>query len=71
MQPIGHRFGAALLLDPLSVTMSLVVTGVGALIHIYATSYMEHDERFQRFFIYLTKNFSLPPNTVASLYKSR
>jgi NADH-quinone oxidoreductase subunit L len=44
---------AALLLDPLSVTMALVVTGVGALIHIYATSYMEHDERFQRFFIYL------------------
>jgi NADH-quinone oxidoreductase subunit L len=45
--------GAALLLDPLSVTMALVVTGVGALIHIYATSYMDHDERFQRFFIYL------------------
>jgi NADH-quinone oxidoreductase subunit L len=44
---------AALLLDPLSITMSLVVTGVGALIHLYATSYMEHDERFQRFFIYL------------------
>lgn len=44
---------AALLLDPLSVTMALVVTGVGSLIHIYAMSYMEHDERFQRFFIYL------------------
>lgn len=45
--------GASLLIDPLSVTMALVVTGVGALIHIYATSYMEHDDRFQRFFIYL------------------
>lgn len=44
---------AALLIDPLSVTMTLVVTGVGALIHLYATSYMEDDERFQRFFIYL------------------
>lgn len=44
---------AALLIDPLSVTMSLVVTGVGALIHLYSMSYMEHDERFQRFFIYL------------------
>ncbi len=44
---------AALLITPLSVTMVLVVTGVGALIHLYATSYMEHDERFQRFFIYL------------------
>ena len=44
---------AALLIDPLSITMALVVTGVGALIHIYATSYMEHDEHFQRFFLYL------------------
>ncbi|MEZ4616342.1 MAG: NADH-quinone oxidoreductase subunit L [Caldilineaceae bacterium] len=44
---------AALLIDPLSVTMALIVTGVGALIHLYSMSYMEHDERFQRFFIYL------------------
>ena len=44
---------AALLIDPLSVTMSLIVTGVGALIHIYSMSYMEHDERFQRFFLFL------------------
>jgi NADH-quinone oxidoreductase subunit L len=44
---------AALLIDPLSITMSLIVTGVGTLIHIYSTSYMEHDERIQRFFFYL------------------
>jgi NADH-quinone oxidoreductase subunit L len=44
---------AALLIDPLSVTMALIVTGVGTLIHIYSMSYMEHDERFQRFFVYL------------------
>lgn len=44
---------AALLLDPLSVTMALVVTGVGALIHIYSIAYMHDDERFQRFFVYL------------------
>ncbi len=44
---------AALLIDPLSVTMVLIVTGVGALIHFYSISYMEHDERFQRFFFYL------------------
>ncbi|MCC6454418.1 MAG: NADH-quinone oxidoreductase subunit L [Caldilineaceae bacterium] len=44
---------AALLIDPLSVTMSLIVTGVGTLIHIYSISYMEHDERVQRFFFYL------------------
>ncbi len=47
------KVGSAMLIDPLSITVTLVVTGVGALIHIYSTSYMEHDERFQRFFIYL------------------
>jgi NADH-quinone oxidoreductase subunit L len=44
---------AALLIDPLSVTMALVVTGVGALIHLYSIAYMHDDERFQRFFVYL------------------
>ena len=44
---------AAMLVDSLSVTMALVVTGVGALIHIYATGYMHDEERFQRFFVYL------------------
>ncbi|MEX1018543.1 MAG: NADH-quinone oxidoreductase subunit L [Litorilinea sp.] len=44
---------AALLIDPLSITMTLVVTGVGALIHIYSIEYMAHDERFKRFFLYL------------------
>jgi NADH-quinone oxidoreductase subunit L len=39
--------------DTLSVTMMLVVTGVGALIHIYAIGYMRGDEGFTRFFIYL------------------
>ncbi len=44
---------AALLIDPLSVTMALVVTGVGALIHIYAGGYMHGEQNFQRFFVYL------------------
>ncbi|MBI3244202.1 MAG: NADH-quinone oxidoreductase subunit L, partial [Chloroflexi bacterium] len=39
--------------DTLSVTMMLLVTGVGTLIHIYAVGYMKGDERFHRFFIYL------------------
>ncbi len=39
--------------DTLSVTMMLVVTGVGTLIHIYASGYMHGDERFPRFFVYL------------------
>ncbi len=43
----------ALLIDQLSLTMVLVVTGVGFLIHVYAIGYMEQDERFHRFFLYL------------------
>jgi NADH-quinone oxidoreductase subunit L len=39
--------------DTLSVTMMLLVTGVGTLIHIYAIGYMHGDERFHRFFVYL------------------
>ncbi|MEK7324263.1 MAG: NADH-quinone oxidoreductase subunit L, partial [Chloroflexota bacterium] len=39
--------------DTLSVTMMLMVTGVGTLIHIYAIGYMKGDERFHRFFIYM------------------
>jgi NADH-quinone oxidoreductase subunit L len=48
---------ASLLLDPLSAVMILVVTGVGALIHVYSIGYMDDDHRddkgFQRFFCYL------------------
>ena len=39
--------------DALSITMALVVTGVGALIHVYAIGYMEHDPRLGTFFAYL------------------
>jgi NADH-quinone oxidoreductase subunit L len=39
--------------DSLSVTMMLVVTGVGTLIHLYSVGYMHGDPRFQRFFVYL------------------
>ena len=42
-----------LLLDPLSMTMLLVVTGVGFLIHVYSAGYMEDDPGFWRFFAYL------------------
>ena len=43
----------ALKVDALSTTLSLVVTGVGTLIHIYAVGYMHGDQRFPRFFVYL------------------
>jgi NADH:ubiquinone oxidoreductase subunit 5 (subunit L)/multisubunit Na+/H+ antiporter MnhA subunit len=39
--------------DTLSVTMTLFVTFVGTLIHIYAAGYMHGDERFSLFFAYL------------------
>src|SRR3989454_5872205 len=39
--------------DPLSAVMILVVTGIGGLIHLYATSYMHDDPAFWRFFAYL------------------
>ena len=44
-------------LDPISAFMTLIVTGVGLLIHIYSIGYMDDDHRddkgFQRFFCYL------------------
>ncbi|MGA7434220.1 MAG: NADH-quinone oxidoreductase subunit L [Solirubrobacterales bacterium] len=39
--------------DPLSVFMVLVVTGVSSLIHIYSFSYMQSDQGYHRFFSYL------------------
>lgn len=42
-----------LLLDPLSATMLMIVTGVGLLIHIYSAGYMEDDPGFWRFFCYM------------------
>ena len=40
-------------LDSLSMLMTLVVTGIGLLIHIYSLGYMSHDAGFSRFFAYL------------------
>ena len=39
-------------IDTLSGLMMLVVTGVGGLIHLYATSYMQGDPSYHRFFAY-------------------
>ncbi len=41
------------LIDPLSSVMTLIVTGVGFLIHVYSTGYMHHDKGYTRFFTYL------------------
>jgi NADH-quinone oxidoreductase subunit L len=47
--PIDVKFS----IDQLSGVMMLIVTGVGFLIHLYATSYMQDDEGYARFFSYL------------------
>jgi NADH-quinone oxidoreductase subunit L len=49
----GFTVAADLRLDPLSSTMILVITGVGALIHVYSIGYMAEDPRRGRFFAYL------------------
>src|ERR1039457_7439075 len=50
----GHlHVNMGLLVDPLSMTMAAFVTGVSALIHLYSIGYMEHDEDFPKFFLYL------------------
>ncbi|MBT5948607.1 MAG: NADH-quinone oxidoreductase subunit L, partial [Nitrospinaceae bacterium] len=47
------KVNAGLMLDPLSSLMTLVVTGVGTLIHIYSIGYMHGDRSVVRYFIYL------------------
>ncbi|MDP9017040.1 MAG: NADH-quinone oxidoreductase subunit L [Candidatus Eremiobacteraeota bacterium] len=47
----GFDFG--LLLDPLSLIWTLVITGVGFLIHLYSVGYMSGDRAFARFFAYM------------------
>ncbi len=42
-----------LFVDPLSLTFVLLITGVGALIHIYSVGYMEHDPDRRKFFAYM------------------
>jgi NADH-quinone oxidoreductase subunit L len=49
----GFRVPLSLLVDPLSSVMMLVVTGVGALIHVYSLGYMAKDEDRVRFFSYM------------------
>ncbi|HEV3398437.1 MAG TPA: proton-conducting transporter membrane subunit, partial [Actinomycetes bacterium] len=49
----GLSVDIGFLVDPLSITMALFVTGVGALIHLYSIGYMHGDERYSQFFVYL------------------
>lgn len=40
----------AVQIDSLSLLMSLIITGVGFLIHVYSVGYMEHEEDYVRYF---------------------
>lgn len=39
--------------DQLSLYMTLIITGIGSLIHIYSMGYMHGEDGFNRFFVYL------------------
>ena len=47
------KVDAAFLLDPLSMVMILIVTGVGFVIHVYSTAYMAEEPGYYRFFSYM------------------
>jgi NADH-quinone oxidoreductase subunit L len=49
----GLDIEMGILVDPLSVFMSLVVSGVSALIHLYSVAYMASDRGYGRYFSYL------------------
>jgi NADH-quinone oxidoreductase subunit L len=49
----GLHIPLNILVDPLSVFMCLIVSGVSMLIHLYSVSYMTSDRGFARFFTYL------------------
>ena len=50
---VGIDAQMSILVDPLSVFMILVVSGVSTLIHLYSISYMDEDRGFARYFSYL------------------
>jgi len=49
----NFKLDLSILVDPLSVFMFLIVTGVGFIIHIYSIGYMHDDPEYARFFSYL------------------
>ena len=49
----GMEIPLALRIDALSLTMMLIVTGIGSLIHLYSIGYMHEDERAPTFFAQL------------------
>src|ERR687890_530721 len=50
---VGVDAQLSILVDPLSMFMALVVTGVSTLIHLYSVAYLGGDRGYARFFAYL------------------
>jgi NADH-quinone oxidoreductase subunit L len=52
--PVGDlHIDASLQLDPLSMVMVLIITGIGSLIHLFSVGYMQDDPGYPRYFAYL------------------
>lgn len=49
----GINADFSLYLDQLSLLMTLIITGIGFLIHVYSIGYMDHDTDFARYFAFL------------------
>jgi len=47
------QLNARFLVDNLSIWMTMIITGVGALIHLFSMGYMSHDKGYYKFFTYL------------------
>jgi NADH-quinone oxidoreductase subunit L len=50
----SYHSGFEVLIDPLSVMMMLIISGVGALIVAYSIGYMDGDEEERRYFAYMS-----------------
>jgi len=53
LQVGGMQIDFAFTFDRLSGWMTLIITGIGSLIHLYSIGYMKEDEGFHKFFAYL------------------
>ncbi|MBN4053937.1 NADH-quinone oxidoreductase subunit L [Haliea sp. AH-315-K21] len=53
MEVGSFKAGFTLYLDGVSLVMMFIITGIGFLIHVYATGYMNDDPSFARFFAYM------------------
>ena len=54
LQAGQFKVGLELLIDPLSIVMMLVVTGIGGLIVLYSNGYMAGDDEERRYFAYMS-----------------